>query len=598
MVMAGCARTVAVICALGWSLAPVISSARDCVPYNEPTSPTLSVWLSGSADISEVKTWPGISIADSVAHADVVWDPRKGYAYDAGGRLISEKISNVCALSAVISQTRATFAVQQLANTNNLDLFTVPGADGLAYDREKVGITVSPRSSADRLYITVFDITGDGAVSLLYPVGSDGAGLVERGHFLKLSDIVVSKPFGSDHFVAIATTNRAVELREALEEAVGRVWIMQGVYYSDALASHRNVANIDASVVAAVRQVVALGGGVSVATATMFTAKSPNEVANLRRATDLNLLRSILAGARSRDVRQGPQLLHAQYALAEAGLGGFDSISYSSGREPRASRITAAEPDILSDLVTSSQRDPAHTTGAKLALVIGNSDYQSANTLPNPKNDASELANLLRQEGFRLVGDGPQVDLTIAKMEELLRATYSEARPSDSLFVFYAGHGVQFRGHNYLIPVDAKLDTEADLDVQAIKLEDVFHAVAPAQRRLIVLDACRTPPFPLRGANGQGRGLSVRGLALEYLPRTLVAYSTLPGHTASDGSGNHSPYAAALLLHLREPHKSARQILNEVYEDFSNSLGNGHIAEDDAQLPMFEDLMGTEEFYF
>ena len=546
--------------------------AKDCAPYHEPQSASLSVFAAGKADPGALASWPDVSIAPSAAPADIVWDPQSGNAYDRQGRVISEKISDVCALSAVVSQSRATAILGELAAKGGVDLFTAPAANGYAYEGEKVGVIVSLRKNTDHRYVTVFDLTGDGSISLLYPIASDGNGLVKPGHLVKVPDLDVSKPYGSDHFVAVVSDAPQTDFREELAYVIGRVRVSQGVYYTDVVASRRNAAKLVETVVGAVRRLAAEDPSVAIATTTLFTAARPRMTLRPVRAENILFPRA------------APMSLMTDIAYRPSAL----SYSRPEGAPEAALRLVLA------------QAPPASNgpSPAKLALVIGNADYKNANVLANPKNDAGDIASLLMKDGFQLVGGAAQTDLSIAQMQDVLRATYAEAKSAGSLFVFYAGHGVQAGGHNYLIPVDAKLDSEADLDVEAVKLDDVFHAAGPAGHSLIVLDACRTSDFPLKDSHGARRGLYALGLLPEILPGGLVAYSTLPGHVASDGTGAHSPYAAALLLHMQEPNKSAREILGEVYDDFSKSLGNQHIADENTQLPIFEDMMGSQQFYF
>src|SRR6266852_241720 len=160
----------------------------------------------------------------------------------------------------------------------------------------------------------------------------------------------------------------------------------------------------------------------------------------------------------------------------------------------------------------------------RLALVIGNSAYQSVPALPNPANDAKAMAELLSSAGFDVVS---APDLTQSNM----RLTIGEfadrvaGRGQDTVaLVFYAGHGLQVDGDNYLVPVDARILRESDVPLQTVRLADLMNALAavPSKARIVILDACRNNPF--------SPGKQTRGLAIvDAPPGSIVAYSTAPG---------------------------------------------------------------------
>ncbi len=188
--------------------------------------------------------------------------------------------------------------------------------------------------------------------------------------------------------------------------------------------------------------------------------------------------------------------------------------------------------------------------GRRIALVIGNANYLYANALPNPVNDANLLAGVLQSQGFDVtrVTDADQRAMKRAFSDFALRL--EGAGPDAVALVYYAGHGVQFRGVNYLIPVDAKLDTEAQLDIEAISADTIMQAIGAAGSKLniVILDACRNTPF--RSFRAISRGLA----AIDAPQGTLVAFSTAPGQAARDGTaGGNSPYSAALGEMLRQP---------------------------------------------
>src|SRR5581483_10922247 len=136
---------------------------------------------------------------------------------------------------------------------------------------------------------------------------------------------------------------------------------------------------------------------------------------------------------------------------------------------------------------------PAYA-GTRIALVIGNSAYRNVTPLTNPVHDAAAMAETFRQARFDVVDVGN--DLPVAKLRRLLRDFGARARDADVAVVYYAGHGIEVDGVNYLVPIDAQLETDADVYDEALSLDRILVAVEPArQLRLVILDACRDNPF-------------------------------------------------------------------------------------------------------
>jgi carboxyl-terminal processing protease len=225
----------------------------------------------------------------------------------------------------------------------------------------------------------------------------------------------------------------------------------------------------------------------------------------------------------------------------------------------------------------------------RVALVIGNSAYQGdLPALPNPANDAKLMANTLKSIGFDVVEaeNATQDDIkkAIATFSEKLTAAGSEGT---GLF-FYAGHGVQVDGENYLIPVDAKIKREADVDLVAVSASTVLKQMIFANTavNIIILDACRNNPLG-DGARGMSRGLA----KIETAPRgSFIAYSTAPGSTAADGDGANSPYTTALASTITEPGLSIADVFQEVRTKVLASTGNEQTPWDSSSL--------TGRFYF
>src|SRR5882672_3347053 len=179
----------------------------------------------------------------------------------------------------------------------------------------------------------------------------------------------------------------------------------------------------------------------------------------------------------------------------------------------------------------------------RVALVIGNSAYQKVPRLPNPASDAAALAAMFKAAHFDSVES--KFDLPAAELRKTLRDFAGRTREADIAVIYYAGHGIELDGTNYLVPVDAALETDGDVLDETVSLDRVLFAVEPAkQLRLIILDACRDNPFVKRMRRAVvSRGIW-RGLAkVEPMPpNTLIAFAAKAGSTASDGDSKNSPF--------------------------------------------------------
>lgn len=204
--------------------------------------------------------------------------------------------------------------------------------------------------------------------------------------------------------------------------------------------------------------------------------------------------------------------------------------------------------------------------GARVALVIGNSAYQNAPLLPNPINDAGDVSASLRRLGFTVN------TLADAKFDDMRRALIEfgrQARGAELAVVFFAGHGIQTAGENWLIPTDAQLASDLDVANEAIGLQSMVRAVSNTTRLgLVILDACRNNPF-LPGMQITNVSRTVeRGLSrVEPSDNVLVAYSARDGTTARDGSGRNSPFTAALLKNIETPGLEIRFLFANVRDD-------------------------------
>ncbi len=199
----------------------------------------------------------------------------------------------------------------------------------------------------------------------------------------------------------------------------------------------------------------------------------------------------------------------------------------------------------------------------RVALVIGNSHYQHVGLLPNPASAAAAMAALFKSARFDVV-DVHQ-DLGVTAMRRAVSDFSDKAQGSDIAVVYYAGHGIEVDGVNYLIPVDAVLARDFDVEDETVSLDRALRAIDSARRlRLVIIDACRSNPFIAsmrRGSRAIGRGLS----AVEpSIGNTLIAYAAKAGSTAADGDSDHSPFTAALLKHIATPGRDIRLALGEV----------------------------------
>ena len=191
----------------------------------------------------------------------------------------------------------------------------------------------------------------------------------------------------------------------------------------------------------------------------------------------------------------------------------------------------------------------------QVALVVGNSTYAHIGRLPNPENDAVDLSAALQRLGFEVTTefDADRVELT-----EALRAFTRRSAGADVSLVFYAGHGLEMDGINYLVPVDARLERDVDVRYETVTRDDLLVSTVGARLRLVILDACRNNPLA-RSMQRTVASRSVSGGSFGQLDEdllgdeTLVAYAAAAGTTAADGSGRNSPYTSALLAHLDEP---------------------------------------------
>jgi len=204
---------------------------------------------------------------------------------------------------------------------------------------------------------------------------------------------------------------------------------------------------------------------------------------------------------------------------------------------------------------------PAHAE-KRVALVIGNSAYKSINALDNPKNDAALIAETLRGLGFTLVGGGAQLDLDKPAIDRAVQRFGKELVGADVGLFYYAGHGLQVRGANFLVPVDANPIAETDVDFQMLDANLVLRQMenAGTKLNLVILDACRNNPFGGRSLRSVDRGLAI----MQAPEGTLISFATQPGNVARDGADGDSPFTKALAQTMRKPGLDVFRTFNEV----------------------------------
>ena len=221
--------------------------------------------------------------------------------------------------------------------------------------------------------------------------------------------------------------------------------------------------------------------------------------------------------------------------------------------------------------------DVAWAADKRVALIVGNSTYQTVPQLPNPSRDASSVAKLFRDAGF----DSVEIQINVGNLEfkRSIRKFEALADHADIAVVYYAGHGLEIGGTNYLIPVDARLASDRDADDEAIPLERLVSSADGAKRlRLIILDACRDNPFIniMRRERKVATRAVVAGLG-KVEPTstdTLIAYAAKAGSTADDGDGDHSPFTTSLLKNLTVPGLDVRLAFGRVRDDVLKITGN------------------------
>jgi hypothetical protein len=250
---------------------------------------------------------------------------------------------------------------------------------------------------------------------------------------------------------------------------------------------------------------------------------------------------------------------------------------------------------IFSPVELSSIKSPTTSTTTttttvkpeiRKALVVGCSSYQHANPLVNPLNDANGMEAILTTLGFEVI---KKIDPTQKELKITIDEFGEKLKGSDVGLFYFAGHGVQVKGLNYLIPIDANLTTEKLVEYDCVEAGRVLAHMEDARTsvNLMILDACRNNPFE----RSWGRGIGLRGLATMNAPKgSLIAYSTAPGNTASDGIGNNGLYTEALLNHINGKASPVNTMFQKVRLEVMEKSK-------EEQIP-WESTSLTADFYF
>lgn len=228
--------------------------------------------------------------------------------------------------------------------------------------------------------------------------------------------------------------------------------------------------------------------------------------------------------------------------------------------------------------------------GERVAIVIANSAYRNVSVLPNPQADGRLIAGSLKSAGFSSV----QLleNQTQEQMVAALRLFRTKAETAEVALVYFAGHGIESGGENFLIPVDARIESERDLRFVSVTLQMLQDATEGASRlKIVILDACRTPPPTMRRIDGARRGNGAGLAEVNPQPNSLVVFSARAGTAALDGKGANSPFAQALASSLVQPGREISLLFRRVRDDVLKATGG-------EQEPFTYGSLSSEEFYF
>jgi len=304
------------------------------------------------------------------------------------------------------------------------------------------------------------------------------------------------------------------------------------------------------------------------------------------------------------EARRDMASARADYRSAGAALTKVDEYETTLARRfarERLAALVAADPSLRSQTTgpvvppsgkATAPGAPAAPAARKVALIVGNGAYHAVPKLDNPTRDARLIADTLRGLGFHTVSLA--ADLGRDQFFATLREFGREAEKADWAVVYYAGHGMEIGGVNYLIPTDAKLAADRDAEAQAVALEQVIAAVSGARKlRLVMLDACRDNPFEKNMRHTIALKLVNKGLSnIEPEAGFMVVYAAKHGETALDGDALNSPFAMALAREIKVPKIEVRRLFDIVRDEVWK-------ATDRRQQPFtYGSLPGREDFFF
>ncbi len=304
---------------------------------------------------------------------------------------------------------------------------------------------------------------------------------------------------------------------------------------------------------------------------------------NAALAINPNNIRAHSARGQIYERRKDLAQARADYRAAAYSLTKFDEPDVARARAIAQERLAALTP----------QTPGGAPTGRRVALVIGNGAYKNVHALPNPPRDSKLIAGALRDVGFQTVISAS--DLTRDKFFEALQTFAAEAEKADWAVVYYAGHGFEIGGGNYLVPVDARLAADRDAETQAVALEQVIAAVGAARKvRLVILDACRDNPFAPTMQRTLSLKLVDKGFSnIEPGAGFMVVYAAKHGETAMDGDGGaDSPFSTALAREIRVPKVEIRKLFDIIRDDVWS------VTKHEQQPFTYGSPPGREDFYF
>lgn len=283
------------------------------------------------------------------------------------------------------------------------------------------------------------------------------------------------------------------------------------------------------------------------------------------------------------------------YAHAEEWLSRPSNFDYRASDENLSTspQPTNLFPNETNHGQLTSVADSPAPQGKRVALLVGNSNYTHATSLRNPQRDVRLIETALRQVGFTSVV--VESDLTLNSFLSALRRFAKASEGAEWSVIYYAGHGIELGGVNYLVPTDAMLQSDRDVEIEAVGLNQVLRAAEGATAlRLVILDACRDNPFESRMRRSITTRSMARGLArVEPNPGTLVSYAAKHGEIAFDGNKENSPFAKALATRiLQTPRLEVRRLFDFVRDDVL-------IESQNKQQPFtYGSLSAKDDFYF